>query len=45
MDMLESVGWIAAGFVPTFVSLHVGYIIKAKKATRNAQPLTPVASK
>jgi hypothetical protein len=45
MDMLESIGWIAAGFVPTFISLHVGYNIRAKKISRNGHPITPVTSK
>jgi hypothetical protein len=39
MDFLESIGWIAAGFVPTLVSLHIGYIIGAKKGKPNAQPI------
>ena len=31
MDLIESIGWIAVGFVPTLVSLQLGYMIGTKK--------------
>ncbi len=34
MELLESIGWIAIGFVPTLVSLHLGYAIGTKKSRK-----------
>ena len=31
MELLESIGWIALGFVPTLLSLQVWYKINSKR--------------
>ena len=45
LDILESIGWIVAGFVPTFVSLQVAYIMGSKKSSSKTKPISPSVSR
>ena len=44
MELLESIGWIAIGFVPTLVSLHLGYAIGAKKRRKATSIISQIQS-
>jgi hypothetical protein len=39
LELLESIGWIALGFLPTYILLHLGYDSLVKKSKEKIEAI------
>jgi pantothenate synthetase len=39
LELLESIGWIALGFVPTYIVLHLGYDSLIRKSKEKIEAI------